>query len=97
MPVLDRLTAERGLAFETRAILLEILVYDTDEGDVTDAMHTSAVLLEKLLEMWLNSSKAALKPDPAAHFLEQQIQQVLVEFGKKKPKVTPNLDVLCYD
>jgi solute carrier family 25 protein 16 len=88
LPVLDHLTAERSLAFETRGILLEILVYDTDEGDVIDAMHTSAVLSERLLEMWLKSSRDALRPDPAAHFLELQIQQVLVEFGKKRPKVT---------
>jgi hypothetical protein len=94
MPVLDHLTAERGLAVETHGILLEILIYDTDEGDVTDAMHASAVLSEKLLEMWLKSRKAALKSNPTAHFLELQIQQVLIEFGKKRPKVIAYLKAL---
>jgi hypothetical protein len=91
VPVLDHLTTERGLAVETRGILLEILVYDADEGDVTDAILTSATLSERLLEMWLKSGMAALKLDPASHFLEQQIQHVLIEFGKKRPKVVSAL------
>jgi hypothetical protein len=55
---------------------------------VPAAANTSAALSEKLLEIWLkNSTIASSDAGPAAHFIEEQMKLVLIEFGKKRPKV----------
>lgn len=88
MPTLDYLAKEKGLAAETRGMLLDILAYDTDDGDNKHAANTSAALSEKLLEIWLkNSTISSSDGEPSAHFIEEQMKLVLIEFGKKRPKV----------
>lgn len=88
VPILSQLAKEKGLAAETHGMLLDILAYDTDDGHYSDAVNTSAALSESLMEIWLTSSTIA-SPDaePAARFLDEQMKLVLIEFGKKRPKV----------
>jgi solute carrier family 25 protein 16 len=74
VPILDHLTEQKGLAAETRGILLDILAYDTDDGD--EAALTSAVLSEKILEIWLRKNISSVEAAPKERFLEEQIQQV---------------------
>jgi hypothetical protein len=88
LPMLDHLTEEKGLVFEYRGILLDILIYDTDGEKKSYDANASALLSEKLLELWLkktfiNYSEAG----PDVQYLEEQVKQVLIEFGKKRPKV----------
>jgi solute carrier family 25 (mitochondrial carrier protein), member 16 len=88
VPNLRHLAKEKGLAVEARSLLLDILAYDTDDGDNKNAAYTSALLSEKVLEIWLkNSTKTSSDAEPAAHFIEEQMKLVLIEFGKKRPKV----------
>lgn len=88
VPVLDHLTEEKGLAAQTRGILLDILAYDTDNGEDSEEALTSAIMSGKLLEIWLKtSSMNSTETEPKERFLEEQIQLVLMDFGRKRPKV----------
>jgi solute carrier family 25 protein 16 len=88
IPMLDRLSEEKGLVFEYRGMLLDILVYDTDGEKKSYDANASALLSEKLLEVWLkNSDIGSSDAGPAGHYIEEQVKLVLVEFGKKRPKV----------
>src|SRR6202044_981019 len=88
VPLLDHLAEEKGLIFEYRGILLDILIYDTDGEEKSYDANASALLSEKLLELWLKNSAIAYSDvGPVAQYIEEQIKLVLIEFGKKKPKV----------
>jgi hypothetical protein len=88
VPNLRHLAKEKGLAVEARSLLLDILAYDADDEDNKNAAQTSAALSEKVLEIWLkNSTTASSDAEPASHFIEEQMKLVLIEFGKKRPKV----------
>jgi len=88
VPMLDHLAEEKGLVFEYRGMLLDILVYDTDGEKKSYDANASALLSEKLLELWLKDSLiASSEADSAAQYLEEQLKLVLIEFGKKRPKV----------
>lgn len=88
VPVLSKLGQEKGLAVEARDTLLEILVYDEDESELEDAEATSKAMAHNLLATWLAKSRHASEEfDEHAHFVEGQIQMILLAFGKKRPKV----------
>lgn len=87
--VLNHLGEEKGLAAEVRHTLLDLLIYDEDaKGDaLVDAATTTSVIAANLLAMWLFKSRtSAIEFDEEAHFVEGQIQLILVAFGKKRPK-----------
>ncbi|KAH8651574.1 Hamartin protein-domain-containing protein [Tricladium varicosporioides] len=87
LPVLSRLGDEKGLASEARAALLATLNYDEDDEDVEDAKTTSKVMSERLLEIWLAELKSADEDmNQHARFVEHQLLDILVAFGKKRPK-----------
>jgi solute carrier family 25 protein 16 len=88
VPVLESIGVERGLAIMARKTLLAILVYEEDDPKVGDAKATSDALSETLMSTWLEKSKAGLDQfDSRAQFVAEQIQLILVAFGKKRPKV----------
>jgi len=88
LPMLDHLAEEKGLVFQYRGILLDILIYDTEGEMKSYDANASALLSEKLLEIWLkNSAISSSDAAPAAHYIEEQVKLVLIEFGKKRPKV----------
>jgi solute carrier family 25 (mitochondrial carrier protein), member 16 len=89
VPMLDHLAEEKGLIFEYRGLLHDILVYERDSEEKSHDANTSVLLSEKLLELWLkNSAMGSSDASPAAHYIEEQVKLVLIEFGKKRPKVT---------
>ncbi len=90
VPVLNNIGVEKGLAIVARDLLLSILVYEEDEdgAKTQEAKATSNTLAETLLATWLAQSKAALeKLDSHAKFVVEQIQVILMTFGKRRPKV----------
>jgi solute carrier family 25 protein 16 len=96
VPVLDNIGVEKGLAIVARDLLLAILVYEEDEDSARtqEAKETSNTLAETLLATWLAQSKAALEQfDDHAKFVAEQIQLILVAFGRKRPKVSGK----CFD
>jgi solute carrier family 25 (mitochondrial carrier protein), member 16 len=87
-PVLNKLGQEKGLAVEARDTLLEILVYDEDDTEIEDAKATSKVIAHNLVETWLEKYRHASEElDNSSRFVQEQIQMILLAFGKKRPKV----------
>jgi solute carrier family 25 protein 16 len=89
IPVLNKLGEEKGLAVEAKNTLLSILVYDEDEeGELLeDAKATSSSVSANLFSVWLQKSLvAATDLDPDAQFIENQLEMILLAFGKKRPK-----------
>ncbi|KAL2070178.1 hypothetical protein VTL71DRAFT_13204 [Oculimacula yallundae] len=86
-PIIIHLGVEKGLAFEARDTLLEILIYDEeDEEHLKDAKATSAAVAEILMSTWLAKSKLALDElNEHAKFVESQVQAILLAFGKRRP------------
>lgn len=89
-PIIINLGVEKGLAFETRDILLGILIYDEEEEEhLKDAKASSAAVAENLMSTWLAKSKLALDElNEHARFVESQIQLILLAFGKRRPTVS---------
>lgn len=87
-PVMIHMGVEKGLAIEARDILLEILVYDEEEESrLEDAQFTSDAVADSLLATWLEKTEvAAGECDEHAIFLVKQIQDILIAFGKRRPK-----------
>jgi solute carrier family 25 protein 16 len=90
VPVLNNIGVEKGLAIAARDLLLAILVYEEDEDDakIQEAKATSNTLAETLLATWLAQNKAALEQfDDHAKFVVEQLQWILITFGRRRPKV----------
>ncbi|TVY20224.1 Tuberous sclerosis 1 protein-like [Lachnellula arida] len=86
-PVLIKLGQEKGLAVETRDTLLELLVYDEDDPEIEDARLTSKVMAHNLVETWLEKSRfASEEMDNHDRFVQEQVQTILLAFGKKRPQ-----------
>lgn len=89
IPVLNKLGEEKGLATEAKNTVLGILVYDEDgEGELNDdAITTSSTITENLLDVWLNKQTiASIEFDDDARFIENQVQMILLAFGRRRPK-----------
>ncbi|CAG8954715.1 hypothetical protein HYFRA_00004638 [Hymenoscyphus fraxineus] len=90
VPVLSNLGDQKGLVAEARAALLRTLAYDPDDGEksiVDDDKNTSEIMAERLLGIWLVKAKASFEDlDMQARFMERQIRQILLAFGKKRPR-----------
>ncbi|CCU74268.1 hypothetical protein BGHDH14_bgh06257 [Blumeria hordei DH14] len=86
-PIIQNLSAEPLLAVETKEILLELLLYDDDNAEgrqVEDAKVTSCAITEILLANWLDMTKKANEElNDHASIISDQVQTILIEFGKK--------------
>ncbi|CAD6499023.1 BgTH12-04677 [Blumeria graminis f. sp. triticale] len=89
-PIIQNFSAEPLLAVETKKILLELLLYDDDNAEgrqVENAKATSCAITEILLASWLEMTKKADEElNDHASTVSDQIQTILIEFGKKKPR-----------
>ncbi|KFZ14569.1 hypothetical protein V502_06007, partial [Pseudogymnoascus sp. VKM F-4520 (FW-2644)] len=91
IPVLGNIGGGKGLARETRQLLLDILLFEADDGDsarIEAVRETCIMLSDKVLGVWLNHSRVATtEADAMAHYLDQQIKTVLLAFGQKRPQI----------
>lgn len=92
MPVLGNIGDGKGLARETRQLLLDVLLFEADDGDsarIEAVRETCIMLSDKVLGVWLKQSRVATtEADAMAHYLDQQIKTVLLAFGQKRPQVS---------
>jgi solute carrier family 25 protein 16 len=90
-PVLQHISGEKGLAFQARKTLLDILIHGEDEeaeSEMQDAKETSDKISQDLIEIWLLKTRLANEEfDKNALFIEGQLRLILLAFGKKRPKV----------
>ncbi|CAL3963002.1 unnamed protein product [Diplocarpon coronariae] len=87
-PIIVHLGTERGLSFEARHTILQLLTYE-EEDDVylQDAKATSETVAEDLMKTWIAKSKLALEEfNDHAKFVETQLQLILLSFGKRRPQ-----------
>ncbi|KAL5349311.1 hypothetical protein ACLOAV_005601 [Pseudogymnoascus australis] len=91
MPVLGNIGDGKGLARETRQLLLDVLLFEADDGDsarIEAVRETCIMLSDKVLGVWLKQSRVATtEADAMAHYLDQQIKTVLLAFGQKRPQI----------
>ncbi|PQE16357.1 Tuberous sclerosis 1 protein [Rutstroemia sp. NJR-2017a WRK4] len=87
IPVLGHLGEEKGLATEARSNLLDVLIYDEDEGHIDDAVTTSDTVAENLLATWLaKNSSGSVDFNEKERFVAGQLKLILITFGRKRPK-----------
>lgn len=88
-PIIIHLGIEKGLAAEAKESLLDLLIYDEEEEEnLKEAKATSDDLAEVLMSTWLAKSKLALEElNEHAKFVEEQLQAIMLAFGRRRPKV----------
>lgn len=89
---------EKGLSKEVRSILLRILIWDeddrpsTNDGVLDDKRATASTIANNLVQIWITKHRLNLDfPEKYTLFVEDQLQQILYLFGRKRPKVRPLL------
>ncbi|KAG9240813.1 Hamartin protein-domain-containing protein [Calycina marina] len=83
-PIMLSLGDEKGLARVTRDTLLDVLVEDEEDKD---SITTSAALADNLMSAWLkNNNSAMVDFDDKARFIEAQIKDILLAFGRRRSK-----------
>lgn len=88
LPVLGHLSQEKDLASETQRLVLDILT----EGDGKDASELSrgaaAPIAEKMILLWFQEAELLREsPDTLQDFKEKHLREILLLYGKKRPKV----------
>jgi hypothetical protein len=88
LPVINHLSQEKDLAAESQGIVLDILTADDGKDASSFAGGAAAPVAEKMLILWINEVETLRKdPDPLQEFKEQNLREILLLYGKKRPKV----------
>lgn len=94
-PACEHLSQHLGLAEEMAGFVKDILAYDDVPEGLSDAVEASLDISQGLFGIWLKNAAAADSDlDPDARFVEQHIKTMLIQFGKRRPRVSPVLDVM---
>ena len=101
-PTFDSLGRERDLALAAHELLLSVLIYEEDEDLDGERAHVSALFAQEVLDMYLEKTSipgvdhdGAVTMDENARIVGSHLEAVLVEFGRKKPKVGPVSEPTC--
>jgi hypothetical protein len=89
-PTIDSCGPRRDSIEEAREFLLRILVFDVEEDSTGELAAMSSKFTRKLLDAYLTRTKIPLGDDvvsPEDEFIAQELEGILVAFGRKKPKV----------
>jgi hypothetical protein len=93
-PTIDSCGPRRDSIEEAREFLLRVLVFDAEEDTTGEMAAVSATFTRKLLECYLVRTKIPSGDDvvsPEDEFIAQELEGILVAFGRKKPKVCTRL------
>jgi solute carrier family 25 (mitochondrial carrier protein), member 16 len=92
-PTIDSLSQEKAVVADARAITLSILIYEDDEDTDGERGRASAMFTQKLLELYLektkfhsNEGESFLENDERNRFIANNVESVLVAFGRKRPR-----------
>jgi hypothetical protein len=90
-PVVDAIGHKRDTIDDAREFLLGILVFDAEDDKSGDNALISAKFLGRVMEAYMARSKVAILANedisPEDEFIAQELESILVTFGKKKPLV----------
>jgi hypothetical protein len=89
-PTIDSCGPRRDIIEEAREFLLRVLVFDAEEDASGELAAVSETFTRKLLACYLARTKIPSGDDvvsPEDEFIAQELEGILVAFGRKKPKV----------
>ena len=90
-PTIDGIGHKRHEIDDAREIVQSILVYDAEEDTSGEHARISKMLAQKILEAYLArtdlsaSTESAVSPEN--EFIANELERVLIAFGRKMPKV----------
>lgn len=98
-PVIDSIGHKRDTIEDAREFLLRILLFDAEEDKSGMSAQLSAKFVNRLMEAYMARSRlptlASEEISPENEFIAQEIESLLVAFGKKKPLVCGLINVLA--
>jgi hypothetical protein len=93
-PTVDAIGHKRDTIEDAREFLLGILVFDADEDPSREKASLSIHFTRRLMDAYLVRSKIPTGEgevvSPEDEFIAQELEGILVAFGKKKPQVCSN-------
>ena len=96
-PVVDAIGHKRDTIEDAREFLSGILLFDADDDNSGDGATLSAKFLGRVMEAYMGRSKVPTSESeeisPEDEFIAQELESILVNFGKKKPLVSVELAV----
>ena len=94
-PTIEGMSSHKGVVIDARDMLLSVLVFDEDDDMDGEKARTSASLVDKLLQLYLErtsipgpNSDLDLLDDEKSAFIAGHLEAVVVAYGRKKPKVS---------
>ena len=90
-PTLDTVGQKRETVEDVKEFLLSILVYDAEEDSNGEKKKLSELFARRILSVYLSRMKVLSSEtkfvSPEDEFVANDIQEILVAFGRKNPKV----------
>jgi hypothetical protein len=91
-PTVDSIGHKRDTIEDAREFLLGILVFDADEDPTREKASLSIQFTRRLMDAYLLRSKIPTGEgevvSPEDEFIAQELEGILVAFGKRKPQVS---------
>ncbi|KZM25914.1 uncharacterized protein EKO05_0009197 [Ascochyta rabiei] len=90
-PTIDGIGHKRHAIEDAREVVQSILVYDAEEDQNGDRARVSSLLTQKILDAYLRRTNVSNSADnvvsPENEFIANELESVLVTFGRKMPKL----------
>lgn len=90
-PTIDGIGHKRTEIEDAREIVQSILVYDAEEDQTGENACLSKLFTKKILEAYLSRTNVSASPEntvsPENEFIANELESVLITFGRKMPKV----------
>lgn len=92
-PTFDSMGQAKAVIADARAIVLSVLAFEEDDDPTGEKEAASNVFAEKLLEIYLDTTRATIVQGGGIHaeqayrFVSQNVEAVLLAYGKRRPQV----------
>jgi len=91
-PTIDGIGHKRHEIEDAREVVQSILIYDADEDQTGDQARLSKCFVKKILDAYLLRTDVSASPEnavsPENEFIANELESVLIAFGRKMPKVS---------
>lgn len=92
-PTMDSMGQAKAVVADARGIILSVLAFEEDDDTTGEKKEAAEVFATRLFEIFLARSKAGadravgLKQEQQQRFVSQNVEAVLLSWGKRRPKV----------
>lgn len=87
--LLDTTTNEKGTVAETVAGLMALVTYADEYQNTSESSAVSNPIVDRLFAVWMERFYPAVSEGKiAVEYNERMIREALLQFGKRRPKVT---------